>query len=191
MLLIIIILSFFSSGAMGVVVNGTEPIVCGSDIMMTPLEASPAAFAQVLSYCLTSPRCAELYGQSYGPKLDQFTFMLETTTEFTPPLYLQTPIHQYVCQMNATLMELNAAIWLLRLELDLVATGRACGLGDQSVFAESTQTYNCKADPSFKDQHYDDWYTLFVIFGVLMVIGVFAWLGVKVYETALHGPPRL
>jgi len=187
---VVVLLAFvlvgFETRTRAVVVNATEPIEC-TGISETPLEANIAAFEQILSYCLASPRCTSLYGQSYGAKLEQFTFLLETTTEFTPPLFLETPIEQYVCQMNASLMELNAALWLLRLELDLVATGRACGLGEQPLFDESKQTYNCAPDPSFKEQQYDDWYALFVIFGLLLVTGIFAWLGVKVFEIARRG----
>jgi len=173
-------------------VNGSDHIACGTDLSLsTPLESSPVTVQNVLAYCLTSPRCTELYGQVNGIKLDQFTFLLETTTEFSAPLYLETPINEYVCKMNATLLELNAVFWLLRLELDLVATGRACGVDQEPLFDEDTQTVNCVASPSYKSQHYDDWYALFVIFGLLIVVGIFGWLGIKVYQTAVARPPIL
>ena len=188
--ILLLFLPFFLSIATSTtVLNGTEPIACDVDIQLnTPLEANIMAIEQVLMFCLASPRCAELYGQANGAKLEQFAFLLETTTEFAPPLFLETPVFEYICQTNATLQELNAALWLLRLELDLVATGRACGLDDEPLFDEATQTYNCVACASCQKQHYDDWYTLFVIFAVLIVVGIFAWLGVKIYETTVRKP---
>jgi len=188
----LLLLIFTSHTEATIKVNGSTSIACTSDTMLnTPLEANVAAIQQVLMYCMASPRCAELYGQSNGAKLEQFSFLLETTTEFIPPLYLETPVFEYVCQTNATLQELNAALWLLRLELDILATGRACGLSDEPLFDETTQTYNCVACASCKDQHYDDWYTLFVIFAILAVVGIFGWLGVKLYEIAIRGPQKI
>lgn len=176
------VVSLFSVGADAVLVNTSDPIMCGNLGLHIPLQGNTAAIQMILDICLASPRCANLYSQSNGAKSDLFTFLFETTTLFQTPIFFDSPINEFVCNYNATLEELNAVFWLLRLELDLFSAGRDCGIGEDHFFNEETQQVNCRACPSCKVQRDEDIRTLFLVFGFLALFGLVLILGMMVWK---------
>ncbi len=169
----------------GVVVNLTDPITCDGFGLDTPLSGNTVALEQVLSFCLASPRCTELYGQVNGAKLDQFVFLLETTTEFASPLFLETPVMQLVCLPMITLEELNAALWLLRLELDICASGRACFLDKEPLFNEITQKVTCRPCAGCDTQAASDVRILIYIFALILLFGAILYLAMTMWKLSV------
>jgi hypothetical protein len=181
-------LFLFLGIAYGIALNGSEPIQCQPDLgLNTPLQGNAAAVEQILTFCKSSARCKELFGQSNGDKLDLFEAILQKTTEFEPPLFLETPINAYVCSSQASLVELNALLWVLRIERDYLDSDLMCGLDeDPHLLDPNTFEVTCRPCPGCDIQAENDTYLLFYVFGGILLLVIVIFVGVMIWRISLE-----
>jgi len=165
-----------------VVLNLTMHIECPPELgFNTPLEGNTDASQELLDYCKSIPRCKDLYGQRNGDKLTLFEAVVQTTTEFSPPLYLETPIMLYICSSKPTLLELNALLWGIELERDYLGASQACSLDQEPGKAiidpdgEAT-SFTCRPCPGCDVQTEDELNPLYIVFAsmILFILAIFA-----------------
>jgi hypothetical protein len=177
---------FLTGKVFSIPLNKTTPIDCVDFGLQTPLAGNPVAIQILLDICVSSNRCARLFGQNYGEKLDLFAGLLEKTTEFSPPLFLETPINNYVCSSSSTLQEINAILWLLRIERDYLDSELMCGLDEEPLLNPDTQEITCRPCPGCSIQNDINTNPLILVFGSTFLIVLLIYGAAAIWKLAIE-----
>lgn len=82
-------------------------------ITITPLAGNDAAIDIVRLACQNHPVCNEQFATEYLGDIDAFKTLLQQVNPFTPPINLESPIQELVCE--STLEEVRNLLWAEKL----------------------------------------------------------------------------
>ena len=189
---IIVFYTAIITPSQSVLLNLTSTIECPPELgLANPLTGNIDGVQELLDYCKEIPRCKDLYGQRNGDKLALFEAVVQITTEFNPPLFVETPIINYVCNTNPTLLELNALIWGVILERDYLGSSQACSLDQEPGKAlidpegEST-SFTCRACPDCDVQSDGDLNLLYIVFATIFLFLLAIFAAVQVWKLSVE-----
>lgn len=139
----------------------------------------PSALPTINSFCMDDPQCSELFGQSLGVNQPLFDHLFQTTTELSPPIFLETPLFNILC--NKTVEDVNKLLWQKELRVSMAESEIVCGLNERHLFDVDTGELVCFPFPGreVRDPNAADGVVLtlmiLLVISVLLKVGVDAW----------------
>ncbi len=178
----LVVVGAFVRGSSGAIVT----ISPGDTIMCTgfPSTPLPMALPTIASFCAADPRCAELYGQSLGANITLFDHLFQTTTEFTPPITLETPLLQTIC--NKTVEQITEKLWQKDLRKDMLDSDITCGLDERHVYDPVKGDIVCMSFPGREIRDPNTIDAVVVTLMILLLVSVLLKVGVDGWDSTLR-----